>query len=58
MVKLFGENGTAQMVLFWLKDSHLNSKYPMSPTFIFTVGRSETLLNSVKGMNLPMDYTA
>lgn len=51
MGKLFGENGTAWTVLFWLKDSHRNFKDPRSPLFIFTVGRSETL----KEMNLTMD---
>lgn len=35
MVKLFGENGTAWTVLFWLKDSHRNFKDPRSPLFIY-----------------------
>lgn len=45
MVKLFGESRTDWRVLFWLKGSPLNFKYPMGPTSIFTVGSSKTLLN-------------
>lgn len=55
MLKLFGESGTDWPILFRLKESHPNFKYPMSATVIFTVGRGKTLLNPWKEMNLPMD---
>ena len=45
IVKLFEESRTDWPVLFWLKEGRLNSKYPVGPTSIFTVGSSETLLN-------------